>query len=74
MQTERSDRGSQCSVSKWFIIRDSVFDGKMDCLFEFLHQEFADIEDNKTHSENEFLVSKETIVPVSYTHLSCRRS
>ena len=52
MQTERSDRGPQCSVSKWFIIWDSVSDGKMHCLFEFLHQEFADIQDNKTHSEN----------------------
>ena len=52
MQTERRDSGPQCSVSKWFIIWDSVSDGKMHCLFEFLHQEFTDIQDNKTHSEN----------------------
>ena len=52
MQTERRDRGTQCSVSKWFIIWGSVSDGKMHCLFEFLHEEFADIQDNKTHSEN----------------------
>ena len=52
VQTERRDRGPLWSVSKWFIIWDSVSDGKMHCVFEFLHQEFSDIQDNKTHSEN----------------------
>ena len=32
-----------------FIIWHSVSDHKMHCLFEFLYQEFADLQDNKTH-------------------------